>query len=67
MCGRYTLRTPVETLAKEFGITGPPPEVQARSNVAPTREVAAKLSEDAQRHLEMLRWGLSPRGRTTPP
>lgn len=36
MCGRYTLRTPVEKLAKAFGITGPPPEVQARSNVAPT-------------------------------
>ena len=60
MCGRYTLRMPVETLAKEFGITGPLPEVQARSNVAPTREVAAELSEDAQRHLEMLRWGLIP-------
>jgi len=30
MCGRYTLRTPVETLAKEFGITGPLPEVQER-------------------------------------
>ena len=55
MCGRYTLRTPVGTLAKEFGIIGPLPEVQARYNVAPTQEVVAVLSEDAQRHLEMLR------------
>jgi putative SOS response-associated peptidase YedK len=60
MCGRYTLRTPVETLAKEFGTPGPPPEVQARYKVAPTQEVVAVLSEDAQRHLEMLRWGLIP-------
>jgi putative SOS response-associated peptidase YedK len=60
MCGRYTLRTLVEILAKEFGTTGPPPEVQARYKVAPTQEVVAVLSEDAQRHLEMLRWGLIP-------
>ena len=47
MCGRYTLRTPVETLVKEFGITGPLPEVQARYNVALIQEVAVVLSEDA--------------------
>jgi putative SOS response-associated peptidase YedK len=61
MCGRYTLRTPVETLAEEFGITGPLPEVPMRFNVAPTQEVAAVLiEEDEQRKLEMLRWGLIP-------
>jgi putative SOS response-associated peptidase YedK len=61
MCGRYTLRSPVETLAEEFGITGPLPEVQPRYNVAPTQEVAAVLTEeDDERHLEMLRWGLIP-------
>ena len=60
MCGRYTLRTPVETLAEEFGITGPLPEVPTRFNVAPTQEVAAVLEEDEQRKLEMLRWGLIP-------
>jgi putative SOS response-associated peptidase YedK len=61
VCGRYTLRTPVETLAEEFGITGPLPEVPTRFNVAPTQEVAAVLiEEDEQRKLEMLRWGLIP-------
>ena len=60
MCGRYTLKTPVETLAEEFGITGPLPEVPTRFNVAPTQEVAAVLEEDEQRKLEMLRWGLIP-------
>lgn len=60
MCGRYTLRTPVDTLVEEFGITGPLPEVPARYNVAPTQEVASVLVEDDERHLEMLRWGLIP-------
>jgi putative SOS response-associated peptidase YedK len=60
VCGRHTLRTPVETLAEEFGITGPLPEVPTRFNVAPTQEVAAVLEEDEQRKLEMLRWGLIP-------
>ena len=60
MCGRYTLRTPVETLAEEFGITGPLPEVPTRFNVAPTQEVAAVLEEDEKRKLKMLRWGLIP-------
>ena len=60
MCGRYTLRTPVDTLAEQFGITGPLPEVPVRYNVAPTQEVAAVLAEDNERHLQMLRWGLIP-------
>lgn len=60
MCGRYTLRTPVETLAEEFGITGSLPEIPASFNIAPTQEVAAVLEEDENRKLEMLRWGLIP-------
>src|SRR3982751_3208135 len=60
MCGRYTLRTPMQTLAEEFGIVGTLPEIQPRYNVAPTQEVAAVLTEDDERHLEMLRWGLIP-------
>ena len=61
MCGRHTLTTPVGKLAVEFEITRPLPEVPARYNVAPTQEVAAVLAEDDERHLEMLRWGLTPR------
>lgn len=49
----------METLAKGFGIIGSLPEVQARYNVAPTQEVAVVPGEDAQRHLEMLRWDFS--------
>jgi putative SOS response-associated peptidase YedK len=60
MCGRYTLRTPVETLAEEFGISDPLPEIPTRYNIAPTQEVAAVLEENEERKLEMLRWGLIP-------
>jgi putative SOS response-associated peptidase YedK len=60
MCGRYTLAAPVETLAEEFGVPGPLPEVPPSYNVAPTQEVAAVLVDGGERHLEMLRWGLIP-------
>lgn len=61
MCGRYTLKSPIEVLAKEFGITGPLPEIQPSYNVAPGREVAAVITgEDGGRRLEVLKWGLVP-------
>lgn len=59
MCGRYTLKTPVDALAREFGLSGPLPEIPASYNIAPTRHVAAVLFEGG-RKLEMLRWGLIP-------
>lgn len=60
MCGRYTLKTPVDVLARQFGLTGPLPEIPASYNIAPTRGVAAVLFEGGGRKLEMLRWGLIP-------
>ena len=61
MCGRYTLKSPIEVLAKEFGITGPLPEIQPSYNVAPGREVAAAITGgDGGRRLEALKWGLVP-------
>ena len=60
MCGRYTLTIPIGTLAKEFGVTGPLPEVSSRYNVAPTQEVPVVLAGGGERRLEMLRWGLIP-------
>ena len=61
MCGRYTLTSPIEVLAEEFGVTGPLPEVQPSYNVAPGREVAAVLTgSDGGRRLEVLKWGLVP-------
>ena len=60
MCGRYTLRTPVEKLAEEFGFDASSVEVPPNYNVAPTQEVAAVLAEGGERRLELLRWGLIP-------
>ena len=60
MCGRYTLSTPVDVLAKEFGLAGPLPDLRPSYNVAPTQEVPAVVASDGGRRLEMLRWGLIP-------
>ena len=60
MCGRYTLATPVEKLAEQFGIDGSSVEIAPNYNVAPTQGVAAVLEDDGQRRLEVLRWGLIP-------
>src|SRR5215216_4713323 len=60
MCGRYTLRTPVDTLAEAFEIEEYPSSITPSYNIAPTQEVAAVVEEDEKRKLEMLRWGLIP-------
>ena len=51
MCGRYTFATPVGTLAEEFGLVGPLPEVWPSYNVAPTQQVAAVLAEDGVKNI----------------
>ncbi|MCA1688486.1 MAG: SOS response-associated peptidase, partial [Actinobacteria bacterium] len=60
MCGRYTLKTPVEKLAEVFGLDDASVRLPPNYNVAPTQEVAAVLAEGGERRLELLRWGLIP-------
>ena len=60
MCGRYTLASPTERLAEEFGVDASSIELAPNYNVAPTQKVAAVLEEGGQRSLEVLRWGLIP-------
>jgi putative SOS response-associated peptidase YedK len=60
MCGRYTLASPTERLAEEFGVDAASIELAPNYNVAPTQQVAAVLEEGGQRRLEVLRWGLIP-------
>ena len=60
MCGRYTLRTPIDVLAEEFQIEEYPSLITPNYNVAPTQEVAAVVEEDEKRKLEMFHWGLIP-------
>jgi putative SOS response-associated peptidase YedK len=60
MCGRYTLKTPLNVLTERFDIGEAPSSVSASYNIAPTQYVATVLSENGKRKLEMLRWGLIP-------
>ncbi len=61
MCGRYTLTSPIEVLAEEFGISGPLPELSPSYNVAPGQGVATVMEEDdGSRRLEVLKWGFVP-------
>jgi putative SOS response-associated peptidase YedK len=60
MCGRYTLRTPVDSLVETFDIAEYPSSITPSYNIAPTQEVTAVVEEDEKRKLEMLRWGLIP-------
>ncbi|HET7478726.1 MAG TPA: SOS response-associated peptidase [Rubrobacteraceae bacterium] len=57
MCGRYTLKTPLDTLVKHFGLTEYPPRLSSSYNIAPTQLVAAVTGSG---RLETLRWGLIP-------
>ncbi len=62
MCGRYSLTTPVDALRALFGFAGPPPNLPARYNIAPTQEapVVRRRGPGAARELALLRWGLVP-------
>ncbi|MDP8973043.1 MAG: SOS response-associated peptidase [Actinomycetota bacterium] len=60
MCGRYTLRTPVDVLAEGFEIEEHPSSITPNYNTAPTQEVAAVVEEDEKRKLEIFHWGLIP-------
>jgi putative SOS response-associated peptidase YedK len=67
MCGRYTIATPPQELAKRFDATLPAESVQPRYNAAPTQTLPVLLNEDdAQRHIHLLRWGLIPHWAKSP-
>ena len=61
MCGRFTLRSPAESLALHFScdIEG---ELAPRYNIAPTQMVSAvrRQAEDVNARFATLRWGLVP-------
>lgn len=62
MCGRFTLKTPKEVIAKQFGVEIED-ELVPRYNIAPTQTVAA-IRATAQggegREFVHLKWGLIP-------
>ncbi|MFW5967427.1 MAG: SOS response-associated peptidase [Persicimonas sp.] len=61
MCGRFTLATSPEEIARLFDLASAP-DLQARYNIAPTQSVPVcrVLEDDNERRLDELRWGLVP-------
>ena len=61
MCGRFTLHTPGDVVARHFGLDAVP-RPTARYNVAPSKPVAAVgARSNGLRGLAMMGWGLVPR------
>lgn len=59
MCGRFTLTSSPEELARRFGLEGPL-ELSPRYNIAPGQDVLAVRVRDDARRADSLRWGLVP-------
>jgi len=69
MCGRYTLRQPVQEIAEAFDLSDVP-ELPPRFNIAPTQPVPAvqMVSDRGRRGLTFFQGGLIPsRAETTRP
>ena len=62
MCGRYASFLPAEAIARIFGAVNPLPNLAPSWNVAPTQSalVVRRHPGTAERHLDLLRWGLLP-------
>lgn len=62
MCGRFTLRTPMNQLVEQFLFDMEPADLPLRFNIAPTQSVAAVrvLDVDRRRQFASLHWGLIP-------
>jgi len=58
MCGRYTLHSNKEAIAKTLGLADVP-QLSLRFNVAPTQQVAT-IRAQPERELVLMRWGLIP-------
>lgn len=68
MCGRFTLASPGDALAEEFGLEEPP-ELVPRYNIAPTQPVLVVRARQSGRRAETMKWGIAfppARGRRPP-
>jgi putative SOS response-associated peptidase YedK len=59
MCGRFTLRSSPQAVAKAFHLAEVP-EFSARYNIAPTQRMLAIRLQDGKRQASFLHWGLIP-------
>jgi putative SOS response-associated peptidase YedK len=60
MCGRYTLRSKLNVLLRQFGAETNIQQLPLRYNIAPTQDVPVIRQADAGRELVTMRWGLIP-------
>jgi putative SOS response-associated peptidase YedK len=59
MCGRFTLKTPIENVATQFQAAAPK-NIEARYNIAPSQEILAVWERGKEREMSSLVWGLIP-------
>jgi len=62
VCGRFHLDTPIEKIAREFGLADVShlPGLTPKYNIAPTQNICAVRQVDGVREFTTLRWGLVP-------
>ena len=60
MCGRFFQRFAWDDLCALLRIEGPPANLRPRYNLAPSQHAAVVRSEDGERRLSLVRWGLIP-------
>ena len=61
MCGRYSFLAPAEAVRNLFKFNGTTPNFPPRYNIAPTQPAPVViLSNDGERELILMRWGLVP-------
>jgi putative SOS response-associated peptidase YedK len=63
MCGRFTLKTPIEQVWERLGAEGSATAgagVRARYNIAPSQEILAVREGEEGREISFLTWGLIP-------
>lgn len=60
MCGRYTLHTEQELLARRFALDLEPLELFPRYNISPTQSVLTVSQRHGKRVAHEMRWGLVP-------
>ena len=60
MCGRFSLATDTEELARRFGFEGGGLPRQARFNIAPGQETLTVVGDGSRNSARFMRWGLIP-------
>jgi putative SOS response-associated peptidase YedK len=60
MCGRYTLHTKTDEIAKRFDLKTVPKDIPENFNVAPGQIMPVITEDEGGRKLELMKWGLVP-------